>query len=222
MESLLCNNRLRCHIRANLKRFKARTHKDSGLKQAAVALVIVETRQDPNIEGLRFDASQAAQAALILTRRAQGLRKHAGQWALPGGRLELGERPEQTALRELEEEVGLQLGSASILGRLDDFATRSGFLIKTVVIWGGPAPVLRANPEEVASIHRIPLGEFMRSDAPILDGMAGDTHPVLLMPVGHSWIAAPTAALLYQFREVALLGSEVRVGHYEQPRFAWQ
>lgn len=136
--------------------------------------------------------------------------------------MEDGETPEQTALRELEEEVGLQLDPGAVIGRLDDFATRSGFLIKVVVAWGGTGAALAANPEEVASIHRIPLAEFMRPDAPILHETAGSTQPVLLMPVGQTWIAAPTAALLYQFREVALLGREVRVDHYEQPRFAWE
>jgi hypothetical protein len=42
------------------------------------------------------------------------------------------------------------------------------------------------------------------------------------MPVGDTWIAAPTAAMLYQFREVALLGRDVRVDHYDQPVFAWR
>lgn len=222
MESLICNDRLHQQVGANLKLFSARTGTGQSLRKAAVALTIVDTLHDPGIDGLRFDKSQAKHAALILTRRATDLRRHAGQWALPGGRMEVGETPEQTALRELEEEVGLKLDSAAVIGRLDDFATRSGFLIKVVVLWGGAGAVLKANPGEVASIHRIPLTEFMRSDAPMLQETAGSSQPVLLMPVGQTWIAAPTAALLYQFREVALLGKEVRVDHYEQPRFAWQ
>lgn len=222
MESLICNDHLRQHVAANLKPFRARTCNGQSLRKAAVAITIVDTLHDPGIDGLRFDTSQAEHAALILTRRASGLRRHAGQWALPGGRMELGETPEQTALRELEEEVGLKLEPAAVIGRLDDFATRSGFLIKVVVVWGGTEAALVPNPGEVASIHRIPLAEFMRSDAPILQEATGSEQPVLLMPVGQTWIAAPTAALLYQFREVALLGKEVRVDHYEQPRFAWQ
>ena len=77
-----------------------------------------------------------------------------------------GETPEQTALRELSEEVGLALDSCRVLGRLDDFTTRSGFVISPVVVWGGQAAELSPNPAEVAAIHRIPVKEFMRPDAP--------------------------------------------------------
>ena len=169
-----------------------------------------------------YSDSWSAHAAIILTRRAAKLRKHAGQWALPGGRIDAGESPEQTALRELEEEVGLQLGAECIIGRLDDYSTRSGFIIKPVVVWAGAGIALTANPEEVASIHRIPLIEFMRQDAPILQDIPESEHPVLKMPIGTSWIAAPTAAIIYQFREVAVLGKDSRVAHFEQPYFAWR
>ena len=71
-------------------------------------------------------------------------------------------------------------------------------------------------------MHRIPCSEFLRRDAPLLESSGSGDNPVLFMPVGDTWIAAPTAAMLLQFREVALLGREVRVGHYEQPSFAWR
>src|SRR5690606_36798569 len=105
-------------------------------------------------------------------------------------------------LRELHEEVALQLDESAILGRLDDYVTRSGFVITPVVVWAGARAPMRANPAEVASIHRIPAAEFLRADAPLLESTANSEHPVLKMPVGDSWIAAPTAAVLYQFREV--------------------
>src|SRR5262249_1256920 len=152
---------------------------------------------------------------LLLTRRAAGLRAHAGQWALPGGRIDAGESPEQAALRELHEEVGLDLPPAAILGRLDDFVTRSGFAITPGVVWGGAAPGVVPNDGEVASIHRIPLAEFLRADAPLLEPCPDSVHPVLRMPLGSGWIAAPTAAFLYQFREVCLLGRPTRVAHFE-------
>ena len=159
---------------------------------------------------------------MILTRRASSLRTHAGQWALPGGRIDDGETAEQTALRELTEEVGLQLSTDAILGRLDDFVTRSGFVITPVLVWAGSARELTANPSEVERIHRIPLTEFLRSDAPMLETLSGSEQPVLKMPVGSTWIAAPTAAILYQFRELCLRGLSTRVAHYEQPKFAWK
>ncbi|MBW2085929.1 MAG: CoA pyrophosphatase [Deltaproteobacteria bacterium] len=144
-----------------------------------------------------------------------------GQWAFPGGRMDAGESPEDTALRELAEEVGLKLRHDRVIGRLDDFTTRSGFTVTPVVVWGGPGVDLTPNPAEVESIHRIPIAEFLRNDAPILEEIPESRNPVLLMPVGNSWIAAPTAALIYQFREVAILGKNTRVAHYEQPFFAW-
>jgi 8-oxo-dGTP pyrophosphatase MutT (NUDIX family) len=150
------------------------------------------------------------------------LRNHAGQWALPGGRIDGDETPESAALRELAEEFGLIVDAACILGRLDDFATRSGFAITPVVVWAGPALHLVPNAGEVQSVHRIPAEEFLRADAPMLEVLPGHDHPVLRMPVGTSWIAAPTAALLYQFREVCLLDRPTRVAHFEQPRFAWR
>ena len=126
-----------------------------------------------------------------------------------------------TALRELAEEVGLQLTPADVLGRLDTFITRSGFAMTPVVVWAGEARTLVPDPAEVASIHRIPMTEFLRSDSPILEPLEGSEHPVLKMPLGDNWIAAPTAALIYQFREVCILGRDTRVAHFEQPKFAW-
>ncbi|MBW2659547.1 MAG: CoA pyrophosphatase, partial [Deltaproteobacteria bacterium] len=162
-------------------------------------------------------------AALILTRRSARLKTHAGQWALPGGSIDLGEDPQQAALRELGEEVGLHLEEERVIGCLDDFVTRSGFLITPVVIWGGRVPTLVPNEREVASIHRISCRELLREDAPVYSyGMDESSEPVLLMPVGDATIATPTAALLYQFREVALRGKATRVAHFEQPYFAWK
>jgi 8-oxo-dGTP pyrophosphatase MutT (NUDIX family) len=158
---------------------------------------------------------------VLLTRRAMHLRNHPGQWALPGGRVEPGESAADAALRELHEEVGLELGPEAVLGLLDDFPTRSGFAITPVVVWAGAVRnALVPNPAEVASIHRVRLTELQRADAPLLEAIDDSPHPVLRMPVGDGWVAAPTAALLFQFREVCLAGRATRVAHYEQPLFA--
>ena len=214
--------KLKALIQHNLSRFQARTLRHEGQKAAAVAIAVTDVGHGANLKGLKDYAAWNTQAALILTRRAASLRQHSGQWALPGGRMDDGESAEQAALRELHEEVGLKLGADAIMGRLDDFATRSGYVITPLVVWAGTARHIAPNPGEVQSIHRIPVTEFQRADAPILNARQGSEHPVLLMPVGETWIAAPTAAFLYQFREVCIEGLDTRVAHFEQPEFAWK
>ena len=227
---LRCDDALRALIAARLATFDVLAIGEHAQHHAAVAVVVAEEGTGADLDGLPRPEQWSERAALILTRRAGHLRKHAGQWALPGGRIDAGETPEAAALRELAEEVGLALGADAVLGRLDDYPTRSGFVITPVVVWAGAARTLQSNPDEVASIHRIPAVEFLRADAPLLDagdpllaiGKISDAPPVLRMPVGDSWIAAPTAAVLYQFRELCLLGRATRVAHFDQPRFAWR
>lgn len=221
-QNIVCNEELKQHIQANLDSFQIRTHSPEGVHRAAVALTIVDVAHGSDDYGLPSFKTRRPEAALILTRRSTNLRNHSGQWALPGGRRDHGEKPADTALRELSEEVGLDLDPDRVIGCLDDFTTRSGFVITPVIIWGGDRVDLVPNPSEVASIHRIPLVEFLRKDAPLIENSPQGNAPLLLMPVGNTCIAAPTAALLYQFREVALLGRHTRVAHYEQPSFAWK
>lgn len=223
MNNLLCSPQLRQRILDNISgwaRISSPEEILGHLCRAAVAICIVDFLGQGGVEGLIPTIAESA--ALILTRRAKTLKSHPGQWALPGGRLEEGESPQQAALRELDEEVGLALPADRVLGCLDDFVTRSGFIITPVIVWGGPDVCLSKNDHEVSSVHRIPCLEFLREDAPVLKTAGRSDSPILFMPVGNTWIAAPTAAILYQFREVALLGRSTRVGHYEQPDFAWR
>ncbi len=195
-------------VRTNLRDFDARGHDDAALRAAAVAVVLL-----PDDEGA---------ACFALTRRASRLRSHRGQWALPGGRLDQDESAEQAALRELSEEVGLALGSDSVLGRLDDYPTRSGYVITPVVIWGGEDCHLTPNPQEVAAVYRVPLSELDRPDVPQLRRIPESDRPVISIPLLGTNIHAPTAAVLFQLREVAMRGEPTRVAHYEQPVFAWR
>jgi 8-oxo-dGTP pyrophosphatase MutT (NUDIX family) len=196
---------------SNLHGFVAERIDKPDLRKAAVALVI---RADP----------QTGQPCILLTLRPRRLNRHAGQYALPGGRLDAGETVEQAALRELHEELGLDLEAGSIIGRLDDYPTRSGFCIAPIVVWGGEGGELVPDPGEVETVIHIPIAELDNPDIPVLSEGVPGGHPVLsvrLPVLGHTmW--APTAAILYQFRETVMNGRATRVAHFDEPEFAWK
>ena len=216
------NDALRARVTVNLDDHAVAALPPDDRHRAAVAFTLVNAAGPADIGNLKHQVEHRQQAPFILTTRAARLSSHAGQRAYPGGRLDPGETAEQAALRELQEEVGLELEAKDVLGRLDDYPTRSGYVITPVVVWGGSDVDLIANPDEVARIHCIPLAELLRDDAPLLDRIEESPQPVLRMPLGDDWFAAPSAAIAYQFREVALLGRDTRVAHYEQPQFAWR
>lgn len=148
------------------------------------------------------------------------MRAHPGQWALPGGRVDEAETPVAAALREMEEELGLCRGGQDVLGLLDDYPTRSGYVITPVVLWAGRIPVLTPNPEEVASVHIV---RFSALDVePRFVTIPESTAPVIQLPLLGELVHAPTAAILHQFREVGLHRRATRVAHLEQPVFAWR
>jgi 8-oxo-dGTP pyrophosphatase MutT (NUDIX family) len=180
-----------------------------GLKRAAVAIALVEA--DDTCGG----------TALLLTRRASGLRAHSSQWALPGGRCDAGETPVAGALRELHEELGLELMPDDVLGQLDDYPTRSGYLITPVVAWAADSAKLKPNPAEVRSVHRIALTDVEQLEAFDFVTIPQSARRVIRFRHAGQYIHAPTAALIYQFREV-LAGRETRVAELEQPVFAWK
>jgi len=199
---------LRARVRINLAGFARRPIAPDGRRPAAVAVVLL-----PDEEG---------RACFLLTRRTATLRAHARQWALPGGRIDAGESPSDAALRELREEVGLELAADSVLGLLDDYPTRSGYCITPVVVWAGEHAALAPNPDEVAVAYRVALAELDRPDVPRLRSIPESDRPVISIPLLGTHIHAPTAAILFQLREVALRGLDSRVAHYEQPVFAWR
>ena len=199
---------LRARAGANLAGFARRTHPPAERRPAAVALVLL-----PDGEG---------RACFLLTRRAERLRAHARQWALPGGRIERGESAEDAARRELAEEVGLTLGPEAVLGVLDDYPTRSGFVITPVVVWGESAGELTPNPDEVMRVYHVPLDDLEGPEVPILISIPESERPVIQLPILSTLIHAPTAAVIYQMREVVVHGRPTRVDHFEQPVWAWR
>jgi 8-oxo-dGTP pyrophosphatase MutT (NUDIX family) len=194
---------LRSRMAETLHRFDRRPADRPDLKSASVAIVLVE-------EGPAF----------LLTRRATTLRGHAGQWALPGGRTEPGETYGAAARRELAEELGLVLGEDAELGLLDDYPTRSGYVITPVVLWAGAVAALHPNPAEVSELHRVPL-EAIDVEPRFLTIPESDA-PVIQLPLFGRFVHAPTGAVLHQFREVVMHGRATRVAHLEQPVFAWR
>ncbi|WP_375158541.1 NUDIX hydrolase [Bradyrhizobium sp. RDT46] len=179
----------------------------SALKRAAVVLALTES-------------NDGGDTAFLLTKRASHLRAHRGQWALPGGRCDAGETPVEAALRELDEELALKLPAEAVLGLLDDYPTRSGYLITPVVVWAADSAAIIPNPDEVASVHRIALDTIERDEAFDFTAIPESTRRVIRFHHQMSLIHAPTAALIYQFREV-LAGRHTRVTELEQPVFAW-
>ena len=202
---------LRSRILANLSDFERQSHQDPDLTPAAVAVMIVQDERHPD-------------PCFVITRRTSKLRQHPGQWALPGGRLDEGEDARSAALRETHEELGVRLDPNAILGLLDDYPTRSGYTITPVVVWGGSDLTMNPNPDEVAEVYWVPLADLERPEVPRLRTIKESDRPVISVPIPmlDTNIHAPTAAILYQLREVALHGRATRVDHFEQPVFAWR
>jgi len=202
---------LRRAMAARLAGFERRGIAAPGLKPAAVAIVVTSRPGED-------------EAAVLFTLRSSRLGRHPGQFALPGGRIDAGESDVAAALRELDEELGVRLGEERVLGRLDDFATRSGYCITPVVAWAAAGLALRPHAGEVAETFHIPLAELDSAAIPHFEAGPEPGRPVLsshLPSLGYQ-MYAPSAAILYQFREVALRGLDTRVAHYDQPAFAWK
>jgi 8-oxo-dGTP pyrophosphatase MutT (NUDIX family) len=231
---------LRERIRCNLAGHDRRAITDPTKRHAAVAIVLVdselgEDRVDPapvddwiagrpmpeaGLDGRMVDVSGGA--AFLLCRRAARLNSHAAQWALPGGRLDPGETPIDAALRETHEEVGVELPGSSVLGLLDDYPTRSGYVITPVVLWGGGRLELRPQPDEVVAAYRVGLHQLLREDSPRYISIPESPRPVVQIPLGNDLIHAPTGAVLLQLRWLGLEGKPDRVDDLEQPVFAWK
>ncbi|MGH9275278.1 MAG: NUDIX hydrolase [Acidimicrobiales bacterium] len=234
------DDELRTRVTHNLSSHRRRALAIGELRHAAVAVVLVDSlegddRVDPHqptsaemdiipggaggLDGRMTGVSGGA--AFLLCRRAAGLNSHASQWALPGGRVDHGESVTDAARRELDEELGVVLDEGSVLGLLDDYATRSGYVITPVVLWGGGHLELRPSAAEVLAAYRVGLHELLRDDSPRFITIPESDRPVVQVPLGNDLIHAPTGAVLLQLRWLGLEGRDDPVAELEQPVFAW-
>ena len=226
-------------VRTHLAGHHRRVVTDPTKRHAAVAVLLVdsevgEDRIDPapvddwiagrpmesGLDGRMVDVSGGA--AFLLCRRTSRLSSHPAQWALPGGRVDPAESVIDAALRELDEEVGIRLSDQNVLGLLDDYPTRSGYVITPVVIWGGGRLDPRPAPDEVVAVYRVGMHELQRGDSPRFITIPESPRPVVQIPLGNDLIHAPTGAVLLQLRWLCLEGRHDAVDELEQPVFAWK
>jgi ADP-ribose pyrophosphatase YjhB (NUDIX family) len=191
---------LRGVIANHLERFQ-RIASPAPRTLAAVAIVVLNELSNPCIP-------------LLL--RPADLSRHAGQMALPGGKMNPGEHAGDAALRELHEELGLIAPMEGIVGTLDDYETRSGFTITPVVVWSDArAADLKPARDEVAHVYLIALAELSRA----VERADPGPSESFCLKFNFGAVYAPTAAILYQFSEVALEGRSHRVNDFYQPPF---
>jgi 8-oxo-dGTP pyrophosphatase MutT (NUDIX family) len=193
---------LRDRIAGHLATFERIAIPHEGRRRAAVAIVVSPTAKGP---------------AYLLTRRALHMRRGAGNYALPGGNLEPDEDAIDAARRETEEELGVALPREAALGLLDDFITLGGHVVTPVVFWTAEPVTMIPNPAEVHAAWYVLLADLDRPRTPKRPRNPAGGPPLLRMYARGGWVNAPTAAWLWQFREVCLHGRECRTDAVGQP-----
>lgn len=159
------------------------------LKPAAVLLLVVDR----------------AEPAVVFTQRTTHLPDHAGQVSFPGGRCDAEDcSPEETALREAREEVGIEPARVEILGRLPEYRTSTGYSVTPVVGWAEPPLEYRPDPAEVEAVFEVPLA-FLLDPANHRYESAfhlGRMRRFWAMPYGERYIWGATAGMLVTFQRI--------------------
>jgi 8-oxo-dGTP pyrophosphatase MutT (NUDIX family) len=160
------------------------------LRDAAVLLLVVNHASGPTV---------------VFTQRTAHLQDHAGQISFPGGRTHAEDgTPERTALREAEEEIGLQPAQVQVLGRLPVYRTGTGFEVTPIVGWSEPPLEYRPDPHEVEAVFEVPLAFLLdpsnhRYESAFFKGTLRNYWAV---PYGERFIWGATAAMLVMFHRV--------------------
>lgn len=155
----------------------------------------------PNSAVLAALWEEDGEARVLLTRRTAWLRSHSGQVAFPGGRVEPGESLAEAALREAQEEVGLDPTAVELIGRLSRMHTiSSGAGIHPFVGLLPGRPSLEANPDEVDRVFDAPLGELMAEGVfhEEIWGVADTERSIYFFDVAGETVWGATARMLYE------------------------
>ena len=139
------------------------------------------------------------EASVLLTLRNVTLRDHPGQISFPGGRVEAQDRsPQETALREAEEEIGLAAQHVEIVGYLPDYRTVTGFRVTPVVALVTPPFDLRPDPREVAEVFEVPFSFLMDAANHQQHALPyrGKLRHYFAMPYGDYFIWGATAGII--------------------------
>jgi 8-oxo-dGTP pyrophosphatase MutT (NUDIX family) len=164
------------------------------LRDAAVLLLIIEHADAPTV---------------LFTQRTAHLADHAGQIAFPGGRVDARDlTAERTALREAEEEVGIEPERVEVLGRLPLYRTSTGFAVTPVVGWARPPLVYQPDPHEVADVFEVPLAFLLdtRNHRHESAFFRGRMRKYWAMPYGERFIWGATAGMLVTFQRILAAG----------------
>lgn len=143
--------------------------------------------------------------SVLMTRRTEHLSTHPGQISFPGGHMEdVDNTPEETALRETEEEIGLNRRHINIIGRLDDYETRTGFRVTPIVAMLTPPFYLTPNPNEVAEAFEVPLAFLLdpvnhKRHSLIYEGTKREFYAI---PFNQYYIWGATAGMLINLYEL--------------------
>jgi 8-oxo-dGTP pyrophosphatase MutT (NUDIX family) len=143
--------------------------------------------------------NRASEATILLTQRTEDMPSHAGQVAFPGGRRQENDADAvATALRETEEEVGLDRRFVDVIGSFDRYRTGTGYEITPVVGIVTPGFTTRADPREVADIFEVPLAHFLDEVNHRIDSRRtqGRERRFYAMPYGNRYIWGATAGML--------------------------